>query len=168
MPVRTEESKSRNSLSQSGSMLMRLMYVWGIPVTGQYNMKLYGGGGYIVKLDVNRNLSEDIIKELSENNWKAVFLEFSLHNPNANLFSFVKYVAEYPETDFYYTTFMFLVIFCLMTMATTILNESIEHVTRKPHRSGANALGDILLRQILKFVRQFDQPKKKKRNKVRG
>ncbi|KAK3578222.1 hypothetical protein CHS0354_020592 [Potamilus streckersoni] len=43
--------------------------IWGIPVTGQYDRKLYGGGGYIVKLDINRNVSEDIIKELSENNW---------------------------------------------------------------------------------------------------
>ncbi|KAL3877431.1 hypothetical protein ACJMK2_035137 [Sinanodonta woodiana] len=62
--------------------------------------------------------------------------------------------------EFYYTTFVFLVIFCLLTMATTILNETIEHVTREPRRSNQNALEDILFRRILKFLRWLDQPKK--------
>ncbi|KAK3610665.1 hypothetical protein CHS0354_028047 [Potamilus streckersoni] len=76
--------------------------IWGLPTSGNYNKKLYGGGGYIIKLDINRDVSEKIITELKENKWidrgtRAVFLEFTLYNSNVNLFSFVKYVREYPE-----------------------------------------------------------------------
>ncbi|KAL3877557.1 hypothetical protein ACJMK2_035254 [Sinanodonta woodiana] len=175
--------------------------VWGLPTSGTYNKKLYGGGGYIMKLDINRDVSEKIIAELKENKWidrgtRAVFLEFTLYNSNVNLFAFVKYVREYPEVgdvfcyislgylffgryvyqyrdpfvvlttlaqallgqstfkdlvtwkpnlaEFYYITFVFLVQFCLLTMATAILNASIALVQRKGTNYEEKGLDDIL------------------------
>ncbi|KAK3610671.1 hypothetical protein CHS0354_028056 [Potamilus streckersoni] len=74
---------------------------WGLPVFGEYIYQ-YGGGGYFIKLDVNKDVSIEILKELVEFNWidsntRAVFIEFSLHNPNINLFLYATYLAEFTE-----------------------------------------------------------------------
>ncbi|KAH3861263.1 hypothetical protein DPMN_024190 [Dreissena polymorpha] len=55
-----------------------------------------------MKLDVNSDVSQKIFVELEENNWfdnqtRAVILEFSLYNANANLFVYAKFVGEFPE-----------------------------------------------------------------------
>ncbi|KAL3877418.1 hypothetical protein ACJMK2_035124 [Sinanodonta woodiana] len=74
---------------------------WGLPVFGEYIYQ-YGGGGYFIKLDVNKDVSIEILKELVEFNWidrntRAVFIEFSLYNPNINMFLYATYLAEFTE-----------------------------------------------------------------------
>ena len=74
--------------------------VWGFPTVADYST--YGGGGYFMQLDVNRDVCIKIFSELIENKWfddqtRAVILEFSLYNANTNLFVYMKFVAEFPE-----------------------------------------------------------------------
>lgn len=62
----------------------------------------YAGGGYFMKLDVNRDVCVKIFSELIRHNWfddqtRAVILEFTLYNVNTNLFVYSKFVAEFPE-----------------------------------------------------------------------
>ena len=75
--------------------------IWGLPVAGYYTM--YGGGGYIAKLDVNRDISISILNELYENSWvdrqtRAVILEFTLYCLNTNIFMYNMFMVEFPET----------------------------------------------------------------------
>lgn len=75
--------------------------IWGLPVAGDYG--IYGGGGYIANLDINSMIAKAVLKEVKENFWidrhtRAVFLEFTLFNPNINHFSFVTLLTEFPET----------------------------------------------------------------------
>ena len=63
--------------------------VTGVPMWGQFN--IYSGGGYVANLDVNRDVSKLILKELWDNLWldwktRMVFLEFTLYNANSNMF----------------------------------------------------------------------------------
>ncbi|XP_053393015.1 uncharacterized protein LOC123564401 isoform X2 [Mercenaria mercenaria] len=74
--------------------------VWGFPTVAQYCT--YGGGGYFMKLDVNRDVCEIIFDELVQFTWfdvqtRAVILEFTLYNANTNLFVYSKFAAEFPE-----------------------------------------------------------------------
>jgi hypothetical protein len=76
------------------------------PYFGKYNQ--YFGGGYVYEL-INRNddgsianTSEIIqnINKLKEMNWidrqtRAIFIEFSVFNPNINLFSYCIFLFEY-------------------------------------------------------------------------
>ena len=74
-------------------------------------LSTYSGGGYLAKLDLNRNISIGILNELKANLWldrhtRAVFLEFSVYNPNIQLFAFVTLGAETPPSGgiMHYTT----------------------------------------------------------------
>jgi polycystin 1L2 len=63
----------------------------------------YNGGGYIIQFERDLASSENIINELEQNLWidrqtRAVFLEFTLYNPNLNLFFNGIYLAEFPES----------------------------------------------------------------------
>jgi hypothetical protein len=74
--------------------------VWGFPTVAQYCT--YGGGGYFMKLDVNRDVCVIIFDELVQFQWfdiqtRAVILEFTLYNANTNLFVYSKFVGEFPE-----------------------------------------------------------------------
>ena len=74
--------------------------VWGFPTMAEYNT--YMGGGCFMKLDVNKDVSLRIFAELLNQGWidratRVVILEFTLYNVNANLFSYAKFVAEFPE-----------------------------------------------------------------------
>ncbi|XP_046352109.2 polycystic kidney disease protein 1-like 2 [Haliotis rufescens] len=75
--------------------------VWGIPVAGQY--KIYSGGGYMLELNVNYDVSKDMLQELYDNSWldrrtRAVFVEFTLYNAFVNIMAHVRLSAEFPET----------------------------------------------------------------------
>ena len=75
--------------------------VWGFPVPGYYTT--YGGGGYIAKWDVNKDVSQKILNELYESSWvdrqtRAVVLEFTLYCFNINLFMYNMFMVEFPET----------------------------------------------------------------------
>ncbi|KAL4239961.1 hypothetical protein ACF0H5_000758 [Mactra antiquata] len=74
--------------------------VWGFPTVASY--ATYGGGGYFMKLDVNRDVCGIIFAELVKASWfdaqtRAVILEFTLYNANTNLFIYSKFVAEFPQ-----------------------------------------------------------------------
>ena len=97
--------------------------VWGFPTMAEYTT--YGGGGYFMKLDVNKEVSLKIFSELVRQGWidrqtRVVILEFTLYNLNANLFAYAKFVAEFPEVGgvIPYTDIQ---IFRLYTNSSTIL-----------------------------------------------
>lgn len=74
--------------------------VWGFPTMAEYYT--YMGGGYFMKLDVNKDVSLRIFTELLNQGWidrqtRVVILEFTVYNINANLFAYAKYAAEFPE-----------------------------------------------------------------------
>lgn len=74
--------------------------IWGITRMGEYNT--YSGGGYILKFVKNRANAYLLLKELVEHDWidrktRAVFLEFTMYNPNVNLFVYAMLLTEFPE-----------------------------------------------------------------------
>ena len=74
--------------------------VWGFFTMATY--ATYGGGGYFMKLDVNKEVCLKIFEELARFNWydrktRVSILEFTLYNANKNLFVYSKFVAEFPE-----------------------------------------------------------------------
>jgi len=96
------------SFSTNAWMYTSATDIWGIPITGMYT--LYGGGGYIAELDVNRDMSQNILAELTKNRWidrssRAVFLEFTLYSPNVNMFTHAIFLTELPETGGILTTY---------------------------------------------------------------
>ena len=63
-------------------------------------MNMYGPGGYIMTLNTNMDRAMEDVKELQENNWldtltRAIIVEFTVFNPNVNLFSVVSLVVEF-------------------------------------------------------------------------
>ncbi|XP_060607743.1 polycystin-2-like [Ruditapes philippinarum] len=75
--------------------------IWGLPTVGHF--ATYTGGGYIAKLNVNRQVSQKIITELYRNIWidretRAVLFEFTLYSPNTNIFTYCIFMVEFPET----------------------------------------------------------------------
>ena len=77
------------------------MDIWGLPLSGYY--RTYGGGGYISKLSVNREVSQLILKELYDYSWvnrqtRAVIFEFTLYCLNVNIFTYNMFMVEFPET----------------------------------------------------------------------
>nr|XP_034336032.1 polycystic kidney disease protein 1-like 2 [Crassostrea gigas] len=74
--------------------------IWGISRMGEYNT--YSGGGYILKFVKDRENAYLLLKELVEHDWinrntRAVFLEFTMYNPNVNLFVYAMLLTEFPE-----------------------------------------------------------------------
>ena len=66
--------------------------------SGDYwgRLAVYGGGGYAQYLD-NGDTAYETIHNLQVNNWldrgtRVVFIDFSLYNPNVNLFCIVRLV----------------------------------------------------------------------------
>ncbi|XP_078691028.1 polycystin-1-like isoform X3 [Branchiostoma floridae x Branchiostoma belcheri] len=83
---------------------------WTYSETNSYNGLMYYGrdgsysdNGYIVDLQKSYNASITALAELNSTDWidrgtRAVFVEFSLYNPNVNLFSVVTLLLELPVT----------------------------------------------------------------------
>ncbi|XP_060073664.1 uncharacterized protein LOC132553437 [Ylistrum balloti] len=74
--------------------------IWGVAIAG--NFDVYGGGGYILKLENDITKARIILDELQRYKWinretRAVFLEFTLYNANTNLFAYVIFLAEFTE-----------------------------------------------------------------------
>ena len=75
--------------------------VWGMP---QWLLiHVYGGGGYIAELDVNKDVSKLIMQELWDNMWidhqtRVVLLEFTVYNAQVNLFTTVMVGFEFLES----------------------------------------------------------------------
>lgn len=58
-------------------------------------MNNYGGGGYVLDMSQNKNVSMDLILYLFQNLWidrgtRAVFVDFTVYNANINMFGQVK------------------------------------------------------------------------------
>ncbi|XP_063447743.1 polycystin-2-like protein 2 [Mytilus trossulus] len=75
--------------------------IWGLPVTGLYST--YGGGGYIAEFIVNYNISRLVLNDLYKYTWidretRAIFTEFTLYNVDDNVFVFISFLTEFPET----------------------------------------------------------------------
>ncbi|CAC5388020.1 PKD1L2 [Mytilus coruscus] len=75
--------------------------IWGLPVTGLHST--YGGGGYIAEFIVNYNISRLILSDLYKYTWidrktRAIFTEFTLYNVDDNVFVFMTFLTEFPET----------------------------------------------------------------------
>ncbi|KAH9502263.1 hypothetical protein Btru_073282, partial [Bulinus truncatus] len=90
-----------NSVSSAAWLYKSAQDVWGLPIAGTYS--IYGGGGYIVYLNINSKVANTILKELKEKLWidqktRAVFHEFTVYCPNINYFAFVILLAEFTET----------------------------------------------------------------------
>ena len=69
-------------------------------MTGNYDT--YEGGGYIVKFVRNRENAHLLPQEFVKFDWsnrqsRAVWLEFTLYNPNVNLFSYAIFLVEFTE-----------------------------------------------------------------------
>ena len=72
-----------------------------LPTYGIYDY--YNGGGYVYKMMRNINQSYDDIETLFENEWidrktRTLFVEFTLHNPNVNLFALCSILFEFLPT----------------------------------------------------------------------
>ncbi|XP_067670971.1 polycystin-1-like protein 2 [Haliotis asinina] len=64
---------------------------------------VYGGGGYVVELRGSKDKLEKTMTLLEEENWidkytRAVFVEFTVYNPQVNLFAISTIVAEFPSS----------------------------------------------------------------------
>ena len=73
----------------------------GVPILGL--TALYGGGGYVADLSTSAYKARRMIANLIATNWvdyytRAVFLEFTVYNPNSNIFAHVSYLVEFPVT----------------------------------------------------------------------
>lgn len=81
--------------------------IWGVPTIGLQGT--YGGGGYVADLGIHRTYANVMLDELYNNLWidrqtRAVFVEFTQYNSNANLFTFVSLMTEFPQTGGVLTT----------------------------------------------------------------
>lgn len=82
----------------------------GYPYWGE--MALYGGGGYVLKLNKDySNMIADLI-QLENEGWidkytRAIFLEFTVYNPSINLFSVSTLLAEFQPNGGVFSSFRF-------------------------------------------------------------
>ncbi|XP_025102839.1 polycystic kidney disease protein 1-like 2 isoform X2 [Pomacea canaliculata] len=88
-------------LSRAAWTYQTLSDVSVLPVWGEYST--YSSGGYIMDFSVNWDVMTDTLQELQDGAWldnqtRAVFVEFSLYNPDSNLLAYMRLVAEFPET----------------------------------------------------------------------
>ena len=77
------------------------MYLQGIPFWGK--MATYGGGGYVANLGTTRGQALSLLDDLLETEWidfntRAIFVEFTVYNPNINIFAYVSFLFESPAT----------------------------------------------------------------------
>ena len=71
----------------------------GLPYYGSRTM--YGGGGYVADLGTSQRKAARLIDDLIQYEWvdlytRAVFVEYTVYNPNINLFAFVNFLMEFP------------------------------------------------------------------------
>ena len=71
--------------------------VGGVPYWGRIGT--YHGGGFISALDISQAISQQTISALKSNRWldrltRVIFLEFTIYNPNTDLFGTATMVAE--------------------------------------------------------------------------
>ncbi|XP_046352099.2 uncharacterized protein LOC124132288 [Haliotis rufescens] len=89
------------SVTSNAWTFVSALDIWGLPITGKRTV--YGGGGYIVELDITKEVAEQVYNNIYKYRWvdsdtRAVFLEFTLYNPSISLFCYVSILVEYPES----------------------------------------------------------------------
>lgn len=82
----------------------------GYPYWGESAM--YGGGGYVVKLNKGYFDMINELEQLQNEEWidkytRAVFLEFTVYNPSINLFAISSLIAEFRPSGGVFTSFRF-------------------------------------------------------------
>lgn len=82
----------------------------GYPYIG--DMAVYGGGGYVVKLNKDYFDMINHLDVLEQEEWidqytRAVFLEFTVYNPSVNLFAVSTLLAEFRPSGGVFTSFRF-------------------------------------------------------------
>ena len=82
----------------------------GMPYLGQ--LTFYSGGGYPVLFKGTEEHMFKLVNRLKEGLWideltRAVFVEFTIYNPNSNLFSVNTFLVEFPSTTGAITTYRF-------------------------------------------------------------
>ncbi|XP_055954867.1 uncharacterized protein LOC126810750 isoform X1 [Patella vulgata] len=78
---------------------------WGV-------LELYGGGGYVQRLQGSKDVINQTFKTLESQNWidrytRAVFVEFTIYNPQVNLFAIATIVAEFDASGGVTTSYRF-------------------------------------------------------------
>ena len=68
-----------------------------------FQVTTYGGGGYVQNLHFQRNVTNEMLKELKKNLWidrgtRYLTIDFTVYNGNVNLFAVVKLFFEFPAT----------------------------------------------------------------------
>ena len=74
----------------------------GFPYWGTITM--YSGSGYVANLGYDSVTAYTVVADLHSNGWldiqtRAVFVEFTVYNPNTNLFGIVSYFMEFPPSS---------------------------------------------------------------------
>ncbi len=149
------------------------------------NISTYAGGGFIAKLDLNQQITLNIVKELQTYNWvdrytRAVFIEFPVYNANVNLFTFILLLAEFPVTGgiihhidiqvlkvytfditmMYYTVCGFaLVVYCIgyiLIVSHGIIKQKQCYFKMVEHWFNIFIIFDILFIGVAFFLRRFE------------
>ena len=66
-------------------------------------LNTYKGGGYVMNFERSYRRTKRNLTRLREEDWldlrtKAMFLEYTVYNPNANLFASIILTTEFPAT----------------------------------------------------------------------
>lgn len=82
----------------------------GYPYYGK--MAVYGGGGYVVKLKGSQKKLHETMVRLQNENWidkmtRAVFIEFTIYNPQVNLFTVCTMLSEFTGAGSIITSYRF-------------------------------------------------------------
>ncbi|KAL5005145.1 hypothetical protein ScPMuIL_018601 [Solemya velum] len=72
-----------------------------LPYIGTYGT--YSGGGYVVEVPTGLDQSRTVLESIQNSDWiddrtRVIFLEFTLYNPNVDLFSVFLILFEFPNT----------------------------------------------------------------------
>jgi hypothetical protein len=99
-----------NSSASNPFKYTKALNISSFPLTGVYNT--YLGGGYVYQLSTNQTQLVLDLAFLQANNWmdrqtRAVFVEFSLFNPNINMFAYCYMLFEILPTGSMVKSFNF-------------------------------------------------------------
>lgn len=90
------EQRLQDSFKYNSIYDLKGLPFWGTQAT-------YGGGGYVADLGTSRYQALKTMINLKEAMWvdqytRAVFAEWTIYNPQVNLFAYVNYLSEFPAS----------------------------------------------------------------------
>jgi len=93
--------KNKNDYCTTPWCYQNTLLTKSVPIKGTYTT--YKGGGYVLVLGRSLDKSLVMVDELKNNNWidgltRAVFFEFTVYNPNVNLFASCTFIVEFLST----------------------------------------------------------------------